>query len=65
MKWFIAARGVGVIRPNEGENDLYTHSSEIQNDDVRTLELGQRVEFEVEQDSSGRTVAVNVWIASG
>ena len=39
--------------PDEGDDDVFFHESEIIMEGVRTLEEGQRVEFEVEEGAKG------------
>ena len=52
MKWFSNEKGYGFIQQDGGE-DVFVHFSEIQGDGYRTLNEGQRVEFEVVQGSKG------------
>ena len=53
VKKFIDDRGYGFIVPDEGDDDVFFHESEIIMEGVRTLEEGQRVEFEVEEGAKG------------
>ena len=46
VKWFNAEKGYGFIA-REGEADVFVHFSAIQGSGYRTLEEGQRVEFDV------------------
>ena len=46
VKWFNAEKGYGFIAVDGGA-DVFVHYSAIQMDGYRTLEEGQRVEFEV------------------
>ncbi len=46
VKWFNAEKGYGFIA-REGEPDVFVHFSAIQGSGYRTLEEGQRVEFDV------------------
>ena len=46
VKWFNAEKGYGFIQ-REGGSDLFVHYSAIQGNGYRTLEEGQRVEFDV------------------
>jgi len=52
VKWFSNAKGYGFISRAEGE-DVFVHYSAIEGAGFRTLEEGQRVEFEVEQGPKG------------
>jgi CspA family cold shock protein len=53
VKWFNDSRGFGFITPNEGEKDLFVHWSQIQGEGFKSLQEGQKVEFEVEQSDKG------------
>ncbi|MEV5146901.1 cold-shock protein [Streptomyces sp. NPDC052727] len=48
VKWFNADKGFGFIEQDSGP-DLFVHYSEIQAAGYRSLEEGQRVEYEVTQ----------------
>jgi CspA family cold shock protein len=52
VKWFNASKGYGFIERDEGE-DVFVHYSAILGTGYRTLEEGQRVEFEVVQGQKG------------
>jgi CspA family cold shock protein len=62
VKWFNGDKGFGFIVPDDGAKDLFVHQSEIQVAGYRTLDEGQRVEFEVQQGQKGPQ-AVQVRIA--
>jgi cold shock protein len=53
VKWFNGDKGFGFIVPDDGAKDLFVHQSEIQVAGYRTLEEGQRVQFEVQQGQKG------------
>ena len=46
VKWFNAEKGFGFIEREDGD-DVFVHYSAIQVNGYRTLEEGQRVEFDV------------------
>ena len=52
VKWFNAEKGFGFIEV-EGETNVFVHFSAIQGDGYKSLEEGQRVEFEVEDGNRG------------
>ena len=52
VKWFNAEKGYGFIAVDGGQ-DVFAHYSAIQADGYRSLEEGQRVEFEVTQGQKG------------
>jgi len=58
VKWFNGSKGYGFIQRESGD-DVFVHHSAIVMEGFRTLEEGQRVEFEVTQGPKGYQ-AVNV-----
>jgi CspA family cold shock protein len=52
VKWFNADKGYGFIA-QDGGADVFVHFSEIQGSGFRSLEEGQRVEFEIGQGTKG------------
>jgi CspA family cold shock protein len=52
VKWFNADKGYGFIAV-DGGRDVFVHHSSIQADGYRSLEQGQRVEFEITQSDRG------------
>jgi CspA family cold shock protein len=52
VKWFNAEKGYGFIAV-DGGNDLFVHYTGIDMEGYRSLEDGQRVEFEVGQGPKG------------
>ena len=62
VKWFNAQKGYGFISNDEGGEDVCVHFSAIQSEGFKTLEEGQKVSFETEQDpkDSKKLRAVNV-----
>ena len=54
MKFFLSEKGYGFISRSEGEgDDVFVHYSNIQGSGYRTLEQGQRVEFDVAPGRKG------------
>ena len=64
VKWFNSDKGFGFITNENGE-DLFVHFSAIQTDGYKSLNEGQNVTFDTEQDpkNSGKLRAVNVRVA--
>ena len=58
VKWFNADKGFGFITSEEGQ-DLFAHFSAIQSDGFKSLDEGQKVEFDVEEGQRGLQ-AVNI-----
>ncbi len=52
VKWFNADKGYGFIEREEGD-DVFVHFSAIQGDGFKTLDEGQRVQFEVTSGDRG------------
>ena len=63
VKWFNNTKGFGFIKPDEEGDDLFVHFSSIEGEGFKTLEDGQKVEFEEVQGKKGleaRSVSVIV-----
>ena len=56
VKWFNAEKGFGFIEV-EGGNDVFVHFSAILGEGFKSLEEGQRVEFEVTEGNRGPQAA--------
>ena len=52
VKWFNNDKGYGFIKRETGE-DVFVHHTAIQSTGFRTLEEGQRVEFDVTSGPKG------------
>ena len=52
VKWFNNQKGYGFIAGEEGQ-DLFVHHSSIQGDGYKSLNEGDKVEFEVGQGQKG------------
>jgi len=52
VKWFNAEKGYGFISVEEG-NDVFVHFSAIVGDGFKSLDEGQRVEFNIVQGQRG------------
>jgi len=56
VKWFNGSKGYGFITREEGD-DVFVHFRAIEGDGYKTLEEGQKVEFEVEEGPKGLQAA--------
>jgi CspA family cold shock protein len=53
VKFFNAEKGYGFISREGGDKDVFVHYSNIQGNGYRTLEEGQKVEFDVAPGRKG------------
>ncbi|MBM7558649.1 cold-shock protein [Marinitoga litoralis] len=58
VKWFDAKKGYGFISGDDG-NDVFVHFTALKMDGFKTLEEGQEVEYEIQENDKGLQ-AVNV-----
>jgi CspA family cold shock protein len=59
VKWFNGEKGYGFITQENGP-DLFVHYSEIQGSGFRTLNEGDRVEFEITDGKKGKQASAVV-----
>ncbi len=53
VKFFNTTRGFGFIAPDDGSKDIFVHISAVQQSDIEYLVEGQKVGFDVEEESRG------------
>lgn len=57
VKWFNNQKGYGFITPEGSDKDVFCHHSAIQGDGYKTLDEGQKVEFEIKDGPKGQEAA--------
>jgi CspA family cold shock protein len=63
VKFFNIDKGYGFIQPEDGSTDAFVHITAVEAAGMGTLDRDQRVSYELENDSRGRTSAVNLQAA--
>ncbi len=53
VKWFNATKGFGFIVQDNGGKDVFVHHSAINQEGYRSLEEGQRVQYEIVDTPKG------------
>lgn len=56
VKWFNAEKGFGFIEREDG-NDVFVHFSAIQDEGYKSLEEGQKVDFDIVEGDRGEQAA--------
>ena len=63
VKWFNGTKGFGFIQPDDGGADVFVHISAVERAGPRSLNEGQKVSYELEQDRrSGKMSAGNLQV---
>ncbi len=62
VNFFNTARGFGFISPDDGGKDVFVHITEVERAMMTSLTEGQKVSFEVQQNTRGPK-AVNLQAA--
>jgi CspA family cold shock protein len=64
VKWFNMQKGYGFIQPEDGSKDVFVHISAVERAGLRSLQEGQKVNFDLEKDQrSGKMAACNLTAA--
>ena len=64
VKFFNQDKGFGFITPDNGGKDVFVHISAVERAGLRSLNEGQAIEFELEENR-GRMAAVDLKIVEG
>jgi CspA family cold shock protein len=54
VKWFNDEKGCGFISPDDGSGNLFAHFSSIDMGGFQTLMKGQKVRFDIIEDTKGK-----------
>jgi CspA family cold shock protein len=57
VKFFNTTKGFGFIAPEEGGKDVFVHVTAVHAAGLRTLNEGQRVQFDIQPDARGSKAA--------
>jgi CspA family cold shock protein len=57
VKFFNTTKGFGFIAPDGGGKDVFVHATAVEAAGMRTLNEGQRVEFDIQPDARGSKAA--------
>ena len=57
VKFFNTTKGFGFIAPDDGGKDVFVHATAVEASGMRTLNEGQKVEFDIVPDSRGSKAA--------
>ena len=61
VKWFNDQKGFGFIQPNNGGSDVFVHISAVEKAGWRTLQEGQKINFDLQRDpKKGKDSAANL-----
>jgi CspA family cold shock protein len=60
VKWFNTTKGYGFIAPEGGRKDVFVHITALERAGLRSLNDGQRVNFDIETSRDGRESATNI-----
>ncbi|MBB3384081.1 MULTISPECIES: cold-shock protein [Rhizobium] len=64
VKWFNSTKGFGFIQPDNGSTDVFVHASAVERAGMRSLTDGQKIRYDIVQDSrSGKSSADNLQAA--
>jgi CspA family cold shock protein len=64
VKFFNHARGFGFVAPDDGSKDVFIHATALEAAGISSIDEGDKITFDIEDDSRGRgKQATNVQLA--
>jgi len=60
VKFYNSQKGFGFIQPSSGGKDVFVHATALERAGILGLSEGQIVEFDTEQDRTGRIAVANL-----
>ncbi|HAT85386.1 cold-shock protein [Cohaesibacter gelatinilyticus] len=60
VKFFNTTKGFGFIQPDDGGKDAFVHISAVERSGLTTLNEGQKVSYELQNDRNGKVAASNL-----
>ncbi len=54
VKFFNTEKGYGFIAPDDGGKDVFVHITALQQSGLQSLDQGDKVSFDIEDDPRGR-----------
>lgn len=61
VKFYNSQKGYGFIKPDQGDKDVFVHATALERAGLYDLAEGQKVAFDLEQDSrSGKTAVKTI-----
>jgi CspA family cold shock protein len=58
VKFYNTQKGFGFIQPDGGEKDVFVHATALERAGISTLQEGQKVKFDTQNDPRSGKVAV-------
>ena len=63
VRWFNYKKGYGFLsQEGKEDSDIFVHISAVKDSDVKRLEKGQIVEYDIQEQDNGKSAAANIKI---
>ncbi len=62
VKWFNPVKGYGFVSPDDGSRDVFIHISAVERAGLKTLQEGQKVDYDLVPGRNGKSAAENLVI---